>query len=148
MKLTIANTFFALAHLIVLVHGERGAVANYLDANNTGIVFSDLRPNGTRLQSGWNDKVFKTGEPDEFHEGWHDVEPADDATWNRYVCKGRKMLAQMSYSDFDVGQMLPGPANTAESPWRLRKHDHISCLLGVKMLTHITKVICLNGDIS
>jgi len=45
-------------------------------------------------------------------------EPATDAEWNTAVCKGRKMLAQMSYSDYDVAQLLPTPKDTVQSPWR------------------------------
>jgi hypothetical protein len=45
------------------------------------------------------------------------VEPADDEVWAKAVCKGKKMVAQMSYSDFDVGQLLPVPQTTAQSPW-------------------------------
>jgi hypothetical protein len=44
-------------------------------------------------------------------------EPVDDAMWEAAKCKGRKFMAQMSYSDFDVGQMLPIPQTTAQSPW-------------------------------
>jgi hypothetical protein len=43
--------------------------------------------------------------------------PADDATWEAAKCKGRKFMAQMSYSDYDVGQMLPIPQLTAQSPF-------------------------------
>jgi len=43
--------------------------------------------------------------------------PATDEVWEAAKCKGRKFMAQMSYSDYDVGQMLPTPANTAASPW-------------------------------
>jgi hypothetical protein len=43
--------------------------------------------------------------------------PVDDATWEAAKCKGRKFMAQMSYSDYDVGQMLPNPQTTAQSPW-------------------------------
>tara|TARA_R110002003_G_scaffold56_4_gene5091 strand:- start:17813 stop:18145 length:333 start_codon:yes stop_codon:yes gene_type:complete len=43
--------------------------------------------------------------------------PAANAVWEAAKCKGRKFGAQMSYSDFDVGQMLPVPQNTAQSPW-------------------------------
>jgi len=45
--------------------------------------------------------------------------PATDDVWEKMKCKGRKFMAQMSYSDFDVGQMLPVPQNTAQSPWYL-----------------------------
>ena len=50
---------------------------------------------------------------------WHGEppSPASDQVWSRYKCKGRKMLLQMSLSDFDVGQMLPSPQTTAQSPW-------------------------------
>jgi hypothetical protein len=44
--------------------------------------------------------------------------PAGDDIWNTAKCKGRKFMAQMSWSDFDAGQALPVPANTVESPWR------------------------------
>ncbi|KAH3980431.1 hypothetical protein HBH64_030150 [Parastagonospora nodorum] len=44
-------------------------------------------------------------------------EPATDAMWNTAVCKGRKMIAQMSYSDYDVAQLLPNPKDTVQSPW-------------------------------
>jgi hypothetical protein len=43
--------------------------------------------------------------------------PASDDLWEKAKCKGRKFMAQMSYSDFDVGQALPVPQNTAQSPW-------------------------------
>ncbi|KAH5158172.1 hypothetical protein HBH69_074870 [Parastagonospora nodorum] len=45
--------------------------------------------------------------------------PAADDVWEKMKCKGRKFMAQMSYSDFDAGQMLPVPQNTAQSPWYL-----------------------------
>jgi len=44
-------------------------------------------------------------------------EPAEDEVWEKAICKGKKMVAQMSYSDFDVGQLLPVPQTTAQSPW-------------------------------
>jgi hypothetical protein len=44
--------------------------------------------------------------------------PAYDEAWNEAKCKGRKFMAQMSYSDYDAGQALPVPANTVQSPWR------------------------------
>jgi hypothetical protein len=43
---------------------------------------------------------------------------AYDEAWNDAKCKGRKFMAQMSYSDYDAGQALPVPANTVQSPWR------------------------------
>jgi hypothetical protein len=43
--------------------------------------------------------------------------PADDATWEAAKCKGRKFMAQMSYSDYDVGQMLPIPQISVQSPF-------------------------------
>jgi hypothetical protein len=43
--------------------------------------------------------------------------PADDTTWSTSKCKGRKFLAQMSYSDADVGRPLPVPQASAQSPW-------------------------------
>jgi hypothetical protein len=43
--------------------------------------------------------------------------PADDAAWEAAICKGRKFMAQMSYSDYDVGQSLPTPQSTAQSPF-------------------------------
>jgi hypothetical protein len=43
--------------------------------------------------------------------------PASDDLWEKSKCKGRKFMAQMSYSDFDVGQVLPVPQNTVQSPW-------------------------------
>ncbi|KAL6708397.1 hypothetical protein ACN47E_002660 [Coniothyrium glycines] len=43
--------------------------------------------------------------------------PASDDLWARCLCKGNKFLTQMSYSDYDVGQSLPVPATTAQSPW-------------------------------
>jgi hypothetical protein len=47
--------------------------------------------------------------------------PAGDALWNTAKCKGRKFMAQMSYSDYDAGQALPVPASTVQSPWRFSK---------------------------
>jgi hypothetical protein len=44
--------------------------------------------------------------------------PATGDLGNTAKCKGRKFMAQMSWSDFDAGQALPVPANTVESPWR------------------------------
>jgi hypothetical protein len=44
--------------------------------------------------------------------------PADDALWTAAKCKGRKFMAQMSWSDFDAGQTLPIPSTTVASPWR------------------------------
>jgi hypothetical protein len=44
---------------------------------------------------------------------------ADEATWSRAVCKGTKMMAQMSYSDYDVGQLLAEPKDSVQSPWSL-----------------------------
>lgn len=49
-------------------------------------------------------------------------DPATDEVWERHKCKGRKLLLQMSLSDYDVGQMLPTPVNTAQSPWRFGKY--------------------------
>jgi hypothetical protein len=43
--------------------------------------------------------------------------PASNDLWEKAKCKGRKFIVQMSYSDYDVGQMLPVPQNTAQSPW-------------------------------
>jgi len=53
--------------------------------------------------------------------GWYGAPPAPaaDDVWKRYICKGRKMIAQMSYSDYDVGRMLPNPQTTAQSPYNL-----------------------------
>ncbi|KAH5071318.1 hypothetical protein HBH96_010910 [Parastagonospora nodorum] len=48
---------------------------------------------------------------------------ADEATWSRAVCKGTKMMAQMSYSDYDVGQLLAEPKDSVQSPWSLADLD-------------------------
>ncbi|KAF1917347.1 hypothetical protein BDU57DRAFT_546645 [Ampelomyces quisqualis] len=42
---------------------------------------------------------------------------AADDDWNRYVRKGSKLIAQMSYSDFDAAQMFDEPKTTAQSPY-------------------------------
>jgi hypothetical protein len=47
--------------------------------------------------------------------------PASNDLWEKAKCKGRKFMAQMSYSDYDVGQMLPVPQNTAQSTWYFGK---------------------------
>jgi hypothetical protein len=47
--------------------------------------------------------------------------PASDAVWEKAKCKGRKFMMQMSLSDYDVGQMLPTPQDTAQSPWYFGK---------------------------
>jgi len=53
---------------------------------------------------------------------WRGPPPvADDATWSKAVCKGTKMMAQMSYSDYDVGQLLPDPKDSVQSPWSIGK---------------------------
>lgn len=46
-------------------------------------------------------------------------EPADDVVWKRYMCKGSKLVAQISWSDFDVAQALPIPQKTVQSPYML-----------------------------
>lgn len=57
-------------------------------------------------------------EPELFQVAWDSPPaPATDSVWGNYVCKGKKMKAQMSYSDFDVAQALPVPRNTVQSPW-------------------------------
>ncbi|KAF2832785.1 hypothetical protein CC86DRAFT_399450 [Ophiobolus disseminans] len=45
--------------------------------------------------------------------------PAANDVWEAAKCKEKKFMAQMSYSDYDVGQILPTPVNTAVSPWEL-----------------------------
>jgi hypothetical protein len=52
--------------------------------------------------------------------------PASDSVWEAAKCKGRKFMAQMSYSDFDVGQILPVPQTTAQSPWYYGGFPHNS----------------------
>jgi hypothetical protein len=47
--------------------------------------------------------------------------PADEATWKKAVCKGTKMMAQMSYSDADVAALLPVPKDTVKSKWTFGK---------------------------
>jgi hypothetical protein len=42
--------------------------------------------------------------------------PATQEVWKNFKCKGRKFVAQVSYSDYDIGQILPTAANTAASP--------------------------------
>lgn len=44
---------------------------------------------------------------------------ASDEIWKRFVCKGTKMVTQMSWSDCDVGQALPTPQSTAKSPYEV-----------------------------
>ncbi|KAH8727694.1 hypothetical protein GQ44DRAFT_770251 [Phaeosphaeriaceae sp. PMI808] len=44
--------------------------------------------------------------------------PATDQVWELSKCKGRKFMAQMGYSDFDAGRMLPVPQTTIASPWQ------------------------------
>lgn len=41
--------------------------------------------------------------------------PVSDVDWERYKCKGRKLLLQMQLTDRDVGQALPVPQDTVQS---------------------------------
>lgn len=50
------------------------------------------------------------------------AEPASEEMWEKFKSKVRKFVAQMAHSDFDVGQMLPRPATTAQSPWNFRRY--------------------------
>lgn len=52
-----------------------------------------------------------------FERRWFGPVPlqADDRMWNGYVCKGRKLMLQMSLSDADVAAMLPVPKATVQS---------------------------------
>jgi hypothetical protein len=68
--------------------------------------------------------------------------PASDELWEKSKCKGRKFMAQMSYSDFDVGQVLPVPQNTAQSPWYFGKLS-ILCNDRRASKEHSTSVDCL-----
>jgi hypothetical protein len=57
--------------------------------------------------------------------------PADDAAWEAAICKGRKFMAQMSYSDYDVGQSLPTPQITVQSPYSFSLYSEaLEALLG------------------
>jgi hypothetical protein len=80
---------------------------------------SDFNPdfNITSLLTGWSQKNGDSPMPERRWYGGTPPAPASAADFARYACKGKKMLAQMSYSDQDVGAMLPVPQNTAKSPW-------------------------------
>ena len=52
--------------------------------------------------------------------------PASDELWASCMCKGAKGLTQMSYSDYDVGQSLPVPQPSAQSPWGFGKKSRSS----------------------
>jgi hypothetical protein len=72
-------------------------------------LFSDvdhLNANHSSIEPRWN------GDP---------PAPASDDVWDKVLCKGRKFVTQMSYSDYDVAQSLPTPAVTAASSWYFRR---------------------------
>jgi hypothetical protein len=96
----------------------------------TPLLSNDLRRNCTLLRScnrtglssGSGDTGFSVPQPQlAGTPGFPGLvpEPASDEDWSRYLCKGRKMMAQMSYSDHDVAQLLPTPKTTVQSPWAL-----------------------------
>lgn len=43
--------------------------------------------------------------------------PASDAARDAAKRKGRKLVVQRSYSDYNIGQMLPFSGKTAQSQW-------------------------------
>jgi hypothetical protein len=73
--------------------------------------------NITSLLANWARTSGDSTRPERRWFGGTPPAPASAADFARYACKGKKMLAQMSYSDQDVGAMLPVPQNTAKSPW-------------------------------
>jgi hypothetical protein len=80
-------------------------------------------PNSTRLMSNPGDVAGPLVGPQVAETSPLDTTTAaNDALWATSQCKGAKFLTQMSYSDYDVGQSLPNPANTAQSPWKFGKN--------------------------
>ena len=107
MHLTQLLLFVALLALVSAEASRDTIFPNFATLPNLNIssASSDNHDNATHHERRW------TGAP---------PNPASDEVWEAAKCKGRKFMAQMSYSDFDVGQMLPTPANTAASPWNFR----------------------------
>ncbi|KAF2131799.1 hypothetical protein P153DRAFT_383888 [Dothidotthia symphoricarpi CBS 119687] len=48
-----------------------------------------------------------------------DTAPNIDKLWQDAICRGERFLRLMSYSDYDAGQSMNPPANTAQSQWSL-----------------------------
>jgi hypothetical protein len=86
---------------------------SYSPSNNFSALISEYKP--SRSDSTTHERRWAGPPP----------APASDAVWESAKCKGRKFMAQMSYSDYDVGQLLPVPQTTAQSPWYYGKSSHI-----------------------
>ncbi|KAH7096056.1 hypothetical protein FB567DRAFT_602176 [Paraphoma chrysanthemicola] len=109
---------YSLLALLILVYGDNPDSS--INSNYDLIELSSV--DLSALASDSYDTISNSSHHERRWAGGIVPPPATDEVWKRAKCKGRKFVVQMSYSDFDVGQMLPTPQNTAQSPWTF---DHL-----------------------
>jgi hypothetical protein len=105
---------------LLLFFGLLASVISNAPQEHVNVIRADyIAPNQNRsTQFFAEDEPISNSHRHERRWGGFPPGPAYDDVWNAAKCKGRKFMAQMSYSDFDAGQALPVPANTVQSPWR------------------------------
>lgn len=107
------NTLLLFATWLALAIGELASHLHYDSVQN--LTSLELVNETRSLTSGAEPSTPFDGPQT---AGWTEKEQAaDDELWKRYVCKGKALMAQMSWSDYDVGQAARPPRDTAQSPW-------------------------------
>jgi hypothetical protein len=108
------------AVLTLLVCALSNALKPHFHATSPYYTNANVNPNNFNLAALFEAQAKPVSNETHSHERRWAGQPPTPAgdDWNTAKCKGRKFMAQMSWSDFDAGQALPVPANTVESRWR------------------------------